>query len=124
PSHKASHPGLFEVHFAPGEFMSSLHASRDFAEHEKICQISGWSVAPSRTRTSFQCGPYEHLEFNTDVVFANHSCALNTALNISSPVRDEWCLLALRDIRRGEEITWFHPSTEWDAWRGGFACQC
>ncbi|KAJ7119921.1 hypothetical protein C8R43DRAFT_900967, partial [Mycena crocata] len=118
-----SHPGMFYVQFTPGDFMSSLHASRNFVQNERICQLTGW-VAGGRTRTSFQCGPSEHLEFNNDLVFSNHSCAPNLGLDLSSPIRAEWSVVALRDICQDDEVTWFYPSTEWDAWGGGFKCRC
>ncbi|KAF8203481.1 hypothetical protein K438DRAFT_1535879, partial [Mycena galopus ATCC 62051] len=114
----------FHVQFAPGDFMSSLHASKVPSSATKICQFTGW-IPGSRTRTSIQCVPFEHLEeLNSDLVFLNHSCNPNVGLDLSSPIRDDWSVIAIKDIHQGDEMSWFYPSTEWDAWGGGFACRC
>lgn len=72
---------------------------------------------------------------------AQHSCDPNLGVDLQSPDREEWRVVALKDIKAGEELTWFYPSTEWDAvsliinrrlpaltresqWGGGFPCGC
>jgi len=77
-----------------------------------------------RSRTSVQLSESEHCELNTDIVFADHSCDPNMAIDISSPDRTAWHLVALKDIAAASPITFFYPITEWDAWGGGFKCTC
>jgi hypothetical protein len=122
-THKPSHPDTFEVRFEPGEFMSSLIALKDFEVGDVVTMIRGF-IPSERTRTSIQVGEKEHVEWNTDMVFAQHSCDPNLGVDLQYPNKADWKVIALRQIKAGDELTWFYPSTEWDAWGGGFPCGC
>lgn len=121
--HVPSFPDIFRVHFQTGEFRSGLFAVRPLKKGEVILQIKDW-IPAERTRTSIQIGEKEHIEWNSDMVFANHSCDPNLGVDLSSPDRSQWKVVALKDVDTDEEVTWFYPSTEWDSWGGGFPCGC
>ncbi|TFL03450.1 hypothetical protein BDV98DRAFT_602886 [Pterulicium gracile] len=122
-THKPSHPDTFKVVFTPGEFMSSLISLKDFKKGDVVTMITGY-IPSERTRTSIQVGLRQHVEWNTDMVFAQHSCNPNLGVDLQYENKDEWRVVALRDIKVGDYLTWFYPSTEWDAWGGGFPCSC
>lgn len=50
--------------------------------------------------------------------YINHSCAPNCFFDT-----EHMCLRALKKIERGQELTFFYPSTEWDM-QQPFACFC
>lgn len=49
------------------------------------------------------------------LVIAQHSCNPNLGVDLQYENKDEWRVVALRDIKVGDYLTWFYPSTEWDA---------
>jgi SET domain-containing protein len=53
----------------------------------------------------------------------NHSCDPNVGLVLPTNKPREWGVEALRDIKKGEDLTFFYPSTEWDMAQG-FDCSC
>jgi uncharacterized protein len=55
--------------------------------------------------------------------FINHSCDPNTYVltDLSSGVRRVW---ALKNIRKGEELTWDYALNIWEEWIGPVPCNC
>ncbi|KAI0031286.1 hypothetical protein K488DRAFT_52426 [Vararia minispora EC-137] len=119
-----SHPKLFYVNFKPGEFNSGLVARKGFATNELITRIEGTTRGP-KAYSSVQCGPGEddHIELNSDLLYANHSCDPNIAFDLSSRDPSGWHVRALKPIATGEELSFFYPSTEWEMSQP-FVCQC
>lgn len=96
-------------------------------------------------------GEDDHFELNSDLLFGeppfhgaearpnpritvNHSCTPNVAFDLSHPRTSEgvensqypteWNLRTLsRPIAKGETLTFFYPSTEWDM-GAPFTCAC
>ncbi|KAG0330589.1 hypothetical protein BG004_002077 [Podila humilis] len=64
-AYKPTHPGLFEIAYAEGDYNSKLVACKPFAKGEIICPIEGIVSGPKRY-TSVQVGKDEHIEFNSD----------------------------------------------------------
>lgn len=58
------------------------------------------------------------MELNSDMVYINHSCAPNVAMDV-----DRMVVRALEDIAIGEELSFFYPSTEWEM-EQPFECWC
>lgn len=105
-----SHPGLFKV-LRQGDstsFSSKLVAERDFKKGETIADLTGLTPGPKRY-SSVQISATEHVELNSDLLYLNHSCDPSTYLDITKRA-----IVALKDIKQGEELTFFYPSTEWD----------
>ncbi|EAU90155.1 hypothetical protein CC1G_05693 [Coprinopsis cinerea okayama7 len=119
PSHKE-----FIVEFVPGEYRSSLRTRQAFKKGEVMAPLRGLTRGPKRY-TSVQCGkgPDDHIELNSDLVYINHSCDPNVAFDLSSRDPSQWHLRALKDIKAGETLGFFYPSTEWDMDQP-FKCEC
>lgn len=72
-------------------------------------------------------GQEDHIELNSSLLYTNHSCRPNVAFQVLTPGeptnKDDWKVVALREIRKGETLSFFYPSTEWEMDRP-FDCQC
>ena len=79
---------------------------------------AGVTRAVQKRYTSVQCGAEAHLELNSDLVFINHSCAPNVAMDVDA--MEVW---ALEDVPHGAELSFFYPSTEWEM-EQPFHCWC
>jgi hypothetical protein len=80
----------------------------DFKNHTKILEPNYKSI---------QVSPSEHIYYEI-LEYMNHSCEPNVAIDTN-----EFVCIALRDIKVGEQLTFFYPSTEWSMSRV-FECQC
>ncbi|CEP19225.1 hypothetical protein [Parasitella parasitica] len=116
---QSSHPGLFKV-LRQGDatsFSSKLVAERDFEKGTTIADLTGLTPGPKRY-SSVQISAIEHVELNSDLLYLNHSCDPSTYLDVSKRA-----IVALKDIKQGDELTFFYPSTEWDMAQA-FDCWC
>ena len=64
-AYKPTHPGLFEVVYAEGDYNSKLIACKAYAKGEVICPVEGITPGPKRY-TSVQTGKDSHIELNSD----------------------------------------------------------
>ncbi|KAF9045700.1 hypothetical protein BDZ89DRAFT_134310 [Hymenopellis radicata] len=112
------------VEVRSGHHQSFLKATQAFKAGQDLASLDKASKAPRSYRT-VQCGPksLDHVELNSDFVYVNHSCEPNLAFDLSAASRNDWCIRAERDIRVGQPLTFFYPSTEWDM-DEAFRCQC
>ncbi|KAI8636863.1 hypothetical protein BD408DRAFT_478376 [Parasitella parasitica] len=114
-----SHPGLFKV-LRQGDatsFSNKLVAERDFRKGTTIADLACLTPGPKRY-SSVQISATEHVELNSDLLYLNHSCDPSTYLDIAKK-----SIVALKDIEKGDELTFFYPSTEWDMAQA-FNCWC
>lgn len=95
-----------------------------FGAGELVAKLEGLTQGPKRY-TSVQCGTGQddHIELNSDLVYINHSCEPNVAFDLSSPDPKDWHLRTLRPVKKGQALTFFYPSTEWDMDQP-FKCEC
>jgi hypothetical protein len=123
-THIDTHPGLFKVKFESGDFNSSLIAERAFREGEIISSLGKFTPGP-KAYSTVQWGPgrTDHIELNTDLLYLNHSCEPNVAIDVSDTNSQNWHVKALKDIAIGDTLTFFYPSTEWDMGQS-FKCSC
>lgn len=105
-----SHPGLFKIERQgdPSSFSSKLVAERDFPQGSVIVDLTGLTPGPKRY-SSVQISENEHVELNSDLLYLNHSCDPSTYLDVT-----QRAIVALKDIKTGDELSFFYPSTEWD----------
>ncbi|WVQ84328.1 hypothetical protein IAT38_006480 [Cryptococcus sp. DSM 104549] len=132
-TYKPTHPELFRVEFTAMNgleegFASRLLAVRDYAPGEVITKLTNICLAPEKAYSSVQfgSGPRDHLELNSDLLFMNHSCSPTVEVHLPPSRPDNWHIRAAADgpgIKRGEAMTFFYPSTEWDMAQG-FECAC
>lgn len=86
-------------------------------EGEVFHHIVDYQHALKRTYTSVQVTPSTSIE-EFFLAHLNHSCEPNVIVDAA---RLE--LRAIRDIRSGEDLTFFYPSTEWEM-AEPFTCLC
>lgn len=70
--------------------------------------------------SSVQTSATEHIELNSDLVFVNHSCDPSLEFDMAAM---EVRVVKGRDLRKGDELTFFYPSSEWDMAQP-FQCRC
>ena len=106
----------------------SVFANKDFRKGEKIIEFKGKFFTYEQVPT-----PYEEVEDHYVQVgknrymgpsgklddFFNHSCGPNSGLKIGGK---RVILVAIKDIRKGEEITWDYSTTMDDNWE--MDCMC
>jgi len=79
-----------------------------------MVHLKDLTVVP-KSYATLQCGPGpgDNLLVPGDLVYINHSCDPNVALDLRSPDRAKWHIAALKRIAVGDPVTFFYPSTEW-----------
>jgi len=109
-----SHPELFEVKFRSGDYCSVLIARKDFEAGDVVTYLDDFTVKP-KSYATLQCGPGpdDNVGSSGDLRYVNHSCDPNVALDLGSPDRAKWRMVALKRIAVGDPVTYFYPSTEW-----------
>jgi hypothetical protein len=112
-------PRLLRVEKNPGSFASrsislvSLPAGSIFA---RITSPTPAVVAYSSVQASRDL----HIELNSDLVYINHSCKPSLVFDME---RWEVRVDGGRDLKEGDELTFFYPSTEWSMAQP-FECGC
>lgn len=110
---------LLRVERNPGSFASrsislvSLPAGSIFA---RITSPTPATVAYSSVQASRDL----HIELNCDLVYINHSCRPSLVFDMQ---RWEVRVDSERDLKEGDELTFFYPSTEWEMAQP-FECGC
>ncbi|TLD32596.1 hypothetical protein E2P81_ATG05572 [Venturia nashicola] len=74
----------------------------------------------TKAYSSVQTGPDSHIELNSDIVFINHSCNPSVVFDME---KMEVRVSRERDLKKGEALTFFYPSSEWDMAQP-FSCTC
>ncbi|PWN50004.1 hypothetical protein IE53DRAFT_387726 [Violaceomyces palustris] len=121
--HKPTHDGLFKVVFAQGSFTSHLEASTDFQKGQTITFMSPHaSSSKIVSYSTVQVGEQSHIELNSDLLYCNHSCDPNVRFDVSGD-NLTWAAIAEKNINKGDVLTFFYPSTEWNMAQP-FNCNC
>ena len=95
----------------------SLVTKQAYTKGEIICEIPTEKLFDKANRYTVQIGQDRH----TDVCklsALNHSCDPNVILDTERLV-----MVARRDIEKGEDLSFFYPSTEWEM-DAPFICLC
>ena len=114
-----------EVVEIPGKGKGVI-SKRDFREGEIICALDFSCFAPKKGALIDAVQVWEDLfvDFRGDSVsdFFNHGCDPNVIVRLNR----YYDFLAIRDIRKGDEITFNYLTTEWDLVCEGldFDCKC
>lgn len=97
-----------------------------------LCYIQTHYSVPATTWSSFQTSKTTHAEFNSALVYMNHSCSPTVEIKVYEPDAEGQCPNGLagevrvvndRNLQAGDDVTWFYPSTEWESPRP-FTCLC
>jgi hypothetical protein len=70
--------------------------------------------------SSVQASRDLHIELNCDLLYTNHSCRPSLVFDMQ---RWEVRVSSERDLKEGDELTFFYPSTEWHMAQP-FECGC
>ncbi|KAF9772864.1 hypothetical protein IL306_009407 [Fusarium sp. DS 682] len=116
----SSHYDILRVDRSDQPFKSAAISLVSLPPGALFAKITEATHAPRATWTSFQVGRNKHMEFNSDIVFINHSCDPNLVVDTT---RMEVRVADDRHIVEGDELTWFYPSAEWEMAQS-FPCEC
>jgi len=95
----------------------SLVARQDFKRGEVVYQIPAEKISDKPNRFTVQMDRNLHTEVGK-LSALNHSCDPNVILDM-----DKMLVVACRDIKAGDELSFFYPSTEWEM-AAPFICLC
>lgn len=94
-------------------------ACRPYRRGEVLCPFYWDEILDHPTVHSVQIDEQQHAEPRPFLLrYINHSCDPNVIFDV-----DAMMVRAVRDIRHGEELTFFYPATEWDM-NEPFRCAC
>jgi hypothetical protein len=123
PRHKTTYSNG-TLYVAQCELGRGVFARRAIRRGEILLAFGGPLIdfAETKRRGASECmaiqvGPDKYIDTQPPGVFVNHSCAPNTG------IRNDWDLVALRDIPQGEEIRYDY-STSMDEKSFTMRCQC
>ena len=114
-----SHYDIGVLHYNGSTHQKSLHSVIPVKRGELFTSFSAGKILNSPTRYTIQRGENEHVEVQPAFLqFINHSCKPNLffdTLNMQ--------VICIDDIKTGDELTYFYPSTEW-IMEEPFICHC
>lgn len=109
----------FEIRKNEKTGYKSLFAKQDLATGTVLSKIEHDKILEAPNRYTLQLGENRHIELLPEYLrYTNHSCSPNAFFDTTKME-----LAAVKNIKSGEEITFFYPSTEWDM-EEPFACSC
>jgi hypothetical protein len=95
----------------------SLITKRAYSKGEVICEIPTEKFFDKANRSTVQISRDKHTEVGK-LSALNHSCDPDVILDTENLL-----MVARRDIKKGEELSFFYPSTEWEM-NAPFICVC
>jgi hypothetical protein len=98
---------------------NALFALRSYQPGETIAAFSAGAISAEPTYLTVQVGIRKHITLQPEFLqYINHSCDPNVFFDTSLMQ-----LVALKEVKNGEEMTFFYPSTEWKMTQR-FQCYC
>lgn len=114
-----SNHGIAEVRRKISNDQNALFALRSYQPGELIAHFNAGTISAEPTYLTVQIGSRKHITLQPEFLqYINHGCEPNVFFNTSTMQ-----LIALREIKPGEEMTFFYPSTEWKMTQS-FHCYC
>lgn len=106
---KISHHAFATLYRNKNTGEKSLHAAIDFKEGNIFATFEASEILNTPNKYTVQVNDDTHIILNPEVLqYINHSCDPNVFFNTTT-----FELIAIRDIAKGDEFTFFYPSTEW-----------
>lgn len=97
----------------------SLHSNKKFKVNDVLIKFSALTISNIPTYLTLQIDLYEHITLEPEFLqYTNHSCNPNVFFNTTS-----FEVVAIKEIKVGDELTFFYPSTEWSMTQA-FVCTC
>lgn len=98
---------------------NALFALRNWQPGEVIADFSAGTISAKPTYLTVQVGIDKHITLQPEFLqYINHSCNPNVFFDTTTMQ-----LVALREVKEEEEMTFFYPSTEWKMTQS-FNCYC
>jgi hypothetical protein len=98
---------------------NALFALRAYQPGEVIASFSPGTISAEPTYLTVQVGVGKHITLQPEFLqYINHSCEPNVFFDTTTMQ-----LVALKELRPQEEMTFFYPSTEWKMTQS-FNCYC
>ena len=114
-----SNHGIAEMRQRLSNEQNALFALQSFHPGEVIAEFWAGTIASEPTYLTVQVDAGKHITLQPEFLqYINHSCDPNVFFD-TRLMR----LFALREIRNGDELTFFYPSTEWQMTQP-FSCYC
>ncbi len=110
---------IAEVRQKTSNQQNALFALQPFRVGEVIADFSAGTISSEPTYLTVQVGIGRHITLQPEFLqYINHSCNPNVFFNTTTME-----LVALKDLRPQDELTFFYPSTEWKM-KQSFNCYC
>lgn len=98
---------------------NALFATSFFTKGDIIVHFGASKIVNTPNYLTVQVSEDKHIHLNPSYLqYINHSCAPNVLFNTSTME-----LECLKNISKGEELTFFYPATEWKMSQQ-FSCHC
>jgi hypothetical protein len=108
------------VHRSPKAFQSGAISLVSLARGSVFFPLTNLTIVPERAYTTVQISRTEHIELGSDLMFCNHSCSPTLEFDMHA---NEVRVARDRDLRVGDPLTFWYPSTEWSMAQP-FDCTC
>ena len=120
PAYRAiSNHVIAEVRRKNSNGQNALFALRSYLPGEVIADFSAGTIAAEPTYLTVQVGARKHITLEPEFLqYINHSCDPNVFFNTTTME-----LVAVKELKPEEEMTFFYPSTEWKMTQT-FSCYC
>jgi hypothetical protein len=114
-----SNHGIAEMRQKVSNEQNALFALQSFQPGEVIAEFWAGTIAAEPTYLTVQVDIGKHITLQPEFLqYINHSCDPNVFFDTTLMQ-----LVALRELRPGDEMTFFYPSTEWKMTQS-FNCYC
>jgi hypothetical protein len=114
-----SNHGIAEMRQRYSNEQNALFALQSFHPGETIAEFWAGTIAAEPTYLTVQVDVGKHITLQPEFLqYINHSCEPNVFFDTTLMK-----VVALREIKEGEEFTFFYPSTEWQMTQS-FNCYC
>ena len=114
-----SNHGIAEVRRHIVNDQNALFSLRSYQPGDLIADFSAGTISAEPTYLTVQIGVRKHITLQPEFLqYINHGCEPNVFFNTTTMQ-----LIALKEIRPEEEMTFFYPSTEWKMTQP-FNCYC
>jgi len=111
--------GIAELRQRYINHQNALFALQSFQPGEMIAEFWAGTIAAEPTYLTVQIDVGKHITLQPEFLqYINHSCEPTVFFDTTTMK-----LVALKEIKDGEEMTFFYPSTEWEMTQP-FNCYC
>ena len=119
----AQYAGRVAIHRVDDTVGWGLHVLRDYRQGECVMQARALRTLDTPTSHSIQIDWHRHVEMDLPARLVNHKCHYSANLGVQDNDLGAYDFIALRDITKGESLSWDYLDAEYDM-STPFACAC